>query len=214
MSFFLAVTSVFGHRDGDHAASKLGLVPSTRQSGHKCYHGHVTEADNSQARWLLTQSAQHVARHPGPLEAFFRRLAKRKNRHVAIIAVARKLVIVAYLMLKNNEPYRYARPDLMARKFTQLRSKHKVAQPRTAERSLCPLPRTGLPAVYEAVGLPAVRVPEQLPGGERRMLANSKLTDFVQQLYIPCESQLTANADGEPNRRNKKGKGRPTGRSG
>jgi hypothetical protein len=61
----------------------------------------------------LTQSAQHVARHPGPLGAFFRRLAKRKNRQVAIIAVARKLVLVAYLMLKNNEPYRYARPDLM-----------------------------------------------------------------------------------------------------
>jgi transposase len=214
LGLIAALGDIHRFRDGDHAASYLGLVPSTRQSGHKCYHGHVTKAGNSQARWLLTQSAQHVARHPGPLGAFFRRLAKRKNRQVAIIAVARKLVLVAYLMLKNNEPYRYARPDLMAKKFTQLRSKHKVAQPRTAQPSLRPVARTGLPAVYAAVGLPAVTAPEQLPAGERRMLADRKLTDFVQQLYIPCESQLSANADGEPKHANKKGKSRPAGRSG
>jgi hypothetical protein len=74
--------------------------------------------------------------------------------------------------------------------------------------------RTGLSAVYEAVGLPAAKAPEQLPAGERRMLADRKLTDFVQQLYVPCESQLTANVDREPKRPNKKGKGRPAGRSG
>jgi transposase len=43
-------------RDGDQAASYLGLVPSTRQSASSCRHGSITKAGNSHARWLLTRS--------------------------------------------------------------------------------------------------------------------------------------------------------------
>lgn len=106
-----ALGEVSRFQDGVHAAAYLGLAPSTRQSGNRCYHGHITKCGSSQARRLLTQAAQHASRHAGPLGAFFRRLSKRKNRSVAITAVARKLVTIAYLMLKNNEPYRYARPE-------------------------------------------------------------------------------------------------------
>jgi transposase len=44
-------------KDGAHAASYLGLTPSTRQSADHCYHGSITKAGNSLARWLLTQAA-------------------------------------------------------------------------------------------------------------------------------------------------------------
>jgi transposase len=92
--------------DGDHVASYLGLVPSTRQSGDHCYHGPITKRGRSHARWVLIQAAQHLSRTQGPLGAFFRRLARRKNYCVAVVAAARKLVTIAFLMLKNNEPYR------------------------------------------------------------------------------------------------------------
>ncbi len=91
-------------RDGDHAASYLGLVPSTRQSGDRCYHGPITKAGNSHARWALVQAAHSVARHPGPLGHFFKKLAKKKNYNVAIVAAARKLVVIAWHMLTKNEP--------------------------------------------------------------------------------------------------------------
>jgi transposase len=67
---------------------------------------HITKRGRSQARRLLTQSAQHASRHHGPIGALFHRLAKTKDRSVAIIAVARKLVTIAFLMMKNSEPYR------------------------------------------------------------------------------------------------------------
>ena len=60
----------------DKAASYLGLVPSVKQSAGKCYTGPITKAGASQVRWLLIQAAQCVSRHPGPLGAFFRKLAK------------------------------------------------------------------------------------------------------------------------------------------
>ena len=169
-------------RDGDHAASYLGLVPSTKQSGRHCYHGPITKAGSAAVRGLLTQAAKHASRHPGPIGAFFRRLAKRKSRQVAITAVARKLVTIAYLMLKNNEPYRYAKPELMRTKFAKLQ----VPSP-GADGSARPPQRAntgaGLAEVYRAVQLPSVTTPEGLPAGERRMLAAEGLEDFVQGLY-------------------------------
>jgi transposase len=65
-------------RDGDHAASYLGLVPSTRQSGRHSHHGPITKAGCGLTRSMLIQAAQHAASHPGPVGAFFKRLSKRR----------------------------------------------------------------------------------------------------------------------------------------
>jgi len=133
-------------------------IATTHQSGKRCFHGHITKAGSNHARWLLTQGVQHLAKHPGPLGVFFRRLAKRRNRNVAIVATARKLVTIAFLMLKHQEPYRYAKPELMRKKLREL---HYVA---TGER--LPVQRTrrprGLADVYQAIGLPTVAVPAAL----------------------------------------------------
>jgi transposase len=107
--------------DGDHAASYLGLVPSTKQSAEHAYHGPITKAGNSQARWMLIEAAQHLGSHPGPLGAFFRRLQHKKNRNVAVVATARKLVTIAYLLLTRGEPYRYALPAPTTDKLRRLR---------------------------------------------------------------------------------------------
>ena len=103
------------------AASYLGLVPSVKQSAGKCYNGPITKAGSSQVRWLLIQAAQSVGRHPGPLGAFFRKLEKRKNRNVAVVATARKMVTIAWHMLTNKEPYRYASPRCTDEKLAGLR---------------------------------------------------------------------------------------------
>lgn len=102
LSLLAALGDVTPFRDGDHAASYVGLVTSTRQSADRCYHGPITKAGNLNARWMLTQGVQHVVNHPGPPGVFFRRLCKRKNRNVAVTAVARKLGTIAYLMRKNT----------------------------------------------------------------------------------------------------------------
>ena len=195
LGLLAALGDISRFRDGDHAASYLGLVPSTRQSANHCYHGHITKAGNGNTRWLLTQAAQHVGRHPGPLGAFFRRLAKRKNRNVAISATARKLVLVALLMLKNNEPYRYARPELMRKKFSCLGQ----AATGTRARILKGKSKPGLEEVYDATKLPKVTTPAKLPRGERRMLEDRKLMEFVEELYQPispkCKKKASRTAE-------------------
>jgi transposase len=121
-------------RDGDHAASYLGLVPKVKQSADHCYRGSITKHGNGHARWMLVQAAQHVRNHPGPLGVFFRRLAKKKNYNVAVVATARKLVVIAWHMLTKNEPYRYAQPLSTQTKLARLRIKATGAKRKTGTK--------------------------------------------------------------------------------
>ncbi|WP_339629436.1 IS110 family transposase [Gimesia maris] len=180
--------------DGNHAASYLGLVPSTRQSGNKCYHGIITKMGYPHCRWLLTQACQHISRHTGPLRAFYRRLVKRKPRQVAIMALARKLVTIAWQMLKQNEPYRYAKPMLMAKKFTDLDRKYRQEQRRTPSAARAKA-GDGLTAVYDEIGFTDSLSLDQVPDGERRMLIEKDVMMFVEELYRPVKKDKSTQSD-------------------
>jgi transposase len=180
-------------KDGAHAASYLGLTPSTRQSADHCYHGSITKAGNSLARWLLTQAARQVAQHPGPLGVFFRRMQKRKNYNVAAVATARKLVTIAFLMLKNNEPYRYSLPGPTQRKLSAFRVEATGSR-RPKSKLRLPMQRRepgirvqsipSLDEVYVSENLPPITKAQALPSGERRMLQRMEIADLPQRLQV------------------------------
>jgi transposase len=183
-----ALGDVSRFADGDRAASYLGLVPRTRQSGDRCYHGPITKAGNSHARWALVQAAHSVARHPGPLGHFFSKLAKKKNYNVAIVATARKLVVIAWHMLTRNEPYRYAIPRSTEEKLRRLRIKatgeRRKSGPRKGTKSATLLPggrRTikSLERVYHEEGLPGLR---GRTAGEQRTIEQSGTVEYVSSL--------------------------------
>jgi hypothetical protein len=190
----------------EQAASYLGLVPSTRQSAAKCYHGPITKQGNVQARWMLVQAAQQLARHPGPLGNFFRRLKRRKNHNIAVVACARKLVIIAMHMLNNNEPYRYAQPQTTETKLRRLRVRATgevrcggVPKGQKAKAKLPGGSRTikSLDRIYAEEGLPPR---QELPVGEHKMLERHKCSQFVKSLaqdrVVPRRSRQENTQDG------------------
>ena len=177
----------------DRAAAYLGLVPSTHQSAAHCYHGRITKQGNSHARWMMVQAAQSLARHPGPLGVFFRRIQKKKNRNVAVVATARKLVTIAWHMLRHNEPYRYAQPATLDAKFSRLRVRATGKRKRTAPPKGSPRAASygtgkrtravpSLDQVYSAAALPALPA---AANGERRMLEQSGTAPFAEQIRKP-----------------------------
>jgi transposase len=175
-------------RDADHAAAYLGLAPSTKQSAEHCYHGPITKRGNSTARFMLVEAAQHLDKHPGPLGVFFLRLLRKKNRNVAVVAVARKLARIAWLMLARNEPYRYAIPKSTETKLAKLRVKatgkrRKSGNPKGAkcQAKLAGGSRTirSLADVCDSEALPA---PQPLSAGERRTVAAASCQAFVAQI--------------------------------
>jgi transposase len=121
----LAIVAVSGdiHRfpRANKLVSYLGLDPRVRQSGERPAHtGHISRQGQAHARGLLIEAAHAAVSTPGPLRAFFRRVRARRGEQVAIVAVARKLVVLSWHLLTSERDYRWARPTLVAQKRRQL----------------------------------------------------------------------------------------------
>jgi transposase len=85
--------------------SYLGLIPSEESSGGKQRLGKISKQGSSFLRFLLVEAGQTAARLDPQLKRFYRRLAGRRNRSIAKVAVARKLATRLYLMLREDWTY-------------------------------------------------------------------------------------------------------------
>jgi hypothetical protein len=154
-----------------------------------------------------------VGRSPGPLGAFFHRIEKRRGRNVAVVATARKLVTIAWHVLKSNEPYRYAAPRATAEKLAKLRieatgKRRQGGNPRGQGRpaaygtgvSSRGIP--SLPEVYENEGLPPAKELDELPAAERRVLERTGTLPFVEKIQnrsrVPRTNAAQALRTGAP----------------
>ena len=99
-----------------HLASWAGLCPGNRQSGGKRLSGKPTEG-NTWLKGVLGEVAWSIARSKGTyLHAQYHRLARRRGKYKAAVAVAHSVLVIAYHLLKTGRPYR----DLGADYFDQL----------------------------------------------------------------------------------------------
>jgi transposase len=69
---------------------------------------------------MLVEAAWQAVRGPGPLRAFYQRIARRRGNHIAAVAVARKLAVIIWHLLKRGEDYAWVRPALHAKKLRDL----------------------------------------------------------------------------------------------
>jgi transposase len=100
-----------------HLVGYLGLDPKVVQSGSEAArHGRISKRGPGYARHVLVEAALHARRSTGPMKAFGERVAARRGQNVATVAVARKLVVIAWNMLTRGEDYAFARPTLVAQK--------------------------------------------------------------------------------------------------
>ncbi len=90
----------------DHLASWAGVAPGNNESGGK-RRSSKTRKGNQHLRTALTQAANAAARTKGTyLQAQYHRLAGRRGRKRAIMAVAHSILIIAYHLIVRKEPYR------------------------------------------------------------------------------------------------------------
>jgi transposase len=90
---------------GKQVASYFGLIPTEHSSGGGQRLGHISKQGNAFLRFLLVEAGQSATRYDAELGRFYRRLAVRKHRALAKVAVARKLATRLYLMLREHWTY-------------------------------------------------------------------------------------------------------------
>jgi transposase len=116
-----AIGPIARFKGPDQLVSYLGLNPSVHQSGEgRPQHGRITKQGRTHARTMLVEAAWQAVRGPGPLRAFYQRISARRGNHIAAVAVARKLAVIAWHMLTRGEDYAGVRPALHAKKLRDL----------------------------------------------------------------------------------------------
>jgi transposase len=105
----LAFVLILGRADrfqcGKQIACYLGLVPLEESSGDRRRLGHITKQGNSLLRFLLVEAAQVTVRSDQEWRSKYFHLAMRRGRKIAKIAMARRLAIQMYWMMRKGWDY-------------------------------------------------------------------------------------------------------------
>jgi len=105
-----AIGNGAGFRKGRDLAAWVGMVPREYSTGGKQKLLGISKRGNSYLRRLFVQGARSVMQHrnnqPPALSSWLAQLIARTHQNVAIVALANKLLRIAWAVLCKNEMYR------------------------------------------------------------------------------------------------------------
>jgi transposase len=91
--------------DSKHVVSYVGLAPAIHASADKQRLGKITKQGNALLRWVLGQAAPLAARADDDLRRRYFAVLHRRGRPKAKVALARKLLVRLYVMLRDQIDY-------------------------------------------------------------------------------------------------------------
>jgi transposase len=109
LTFLAAVDDVHLFSSSRKLVAYSGLAPTVRQSSDRACYGSITRQGRSELRAVWVQIAQLVAndrsRASQPLRSWYRRIERKRGRRTAVVALARRLLSVAYHLLRYDCDY-------------------------------------------------------------------------------------------------------------
>jgi transposase len=105
LAFVLVIGEVSRFAHSKQVASYLGLIPTEESSGQQRRLGGVSKQGNSLVRWLLVQAAALAQQHDPNWHRQYVRLSMSKHHGVAKLAIAHKLAVRLYWMLRTEQNY-------------------------------------------------------------------------------------------------------------
>lgn len=105
LAFVLTIGPVERFARAKQVSSYLGLIPREHSSGGKQRLGHISKQGSPLLRFLLVEAGQSAAKWDTELKRVYLRLALRRGRGQAKVAIARRLATRLYWMLRNEWNY-------------------------------------------------------------------------------------------------------------
>ena len=105
LAFVLAIGPVTRFACSRKITSYLGLNPTEESSGGRRRPGGISKQGNTMVRWLLIETVHHAVRQDPALRQDYQRLKFRRGHAVAKVAIARKLAVRMYWMLRSGADY-------------------------------------------------------------------------------------------------------------
>jgi transposase len=105
LAFVLIIGDADRFQCGKQVASYVGLVPLEDSSGNRRRLGHITKQGSSMLRFLLVEAAQVTVRSLPEWRRKYAHLMMRRGRKTAKVAMARRLAIRLYWMMRQGWDY-------------------------------------------------------------------------------------------------------------
>jgi transposase len=113
LTFLAAVDDVNRFGSSRKLVGYSGLAPTVRSSGERTQYGAISREGRKEMRAVWVQIAHLVAIDTkpatAPLRRWFYRVAARRGKKTATVALARRLLVIAYQLLRNGADYDVAR---------------------------------------------------------------------------------------------------------
>jgi transposase len=100
--FVAEIGEVHRFADATRLVSWAGLTPRHRESDTKVRRGPITKQGSALVRWAAVEAAQKIPANAGWLVANRARIAERRGRNIATVAVARRLLTLVYYGLRDG----------------------------------------------------------------------------------------------------------------
>ena len=109
LTFLAAVDDVNRFPSSRKLVGYSGLAPTVRQSSDRTQYGAISREGRRELRGVWVQIAHLVAtdkkKASQPLRTWFNRVAKKRGKKTALVALARRLLVIAYQLLKSESDY-------------------------------------------------------------------------------------------------------------
>ena len=105
LAFVLSVGPIERFAHSRKLVSYWGLNPREHSSGGHQRLGAISKQGNTMMRWLLVEAAQTAARLDPQLRRIYQRLKSRRHSGVAKVAIARRLAVRLFWMLRTRHNY-------------------------------------------------------------------------------------------------------------
>lgn len=109
LSYGAVVDDVGRFGSAKEVRAYLGLVPREHSSGEHRHRGHITKAGHRRLRALLVEAAWSLLRYEraetAALRAWALRIAARRGKRIAAVALARKLAGILYAMWRDGTAF-------------------------------------------------------------------------------------------------------------
>jgi transposase len=177
-------TDVTQFPDAAHAASWAGLCPGNAESAGKRFSGRTRKGDRYLRR-ILVQSAWSAARTRDCfLAALFKRIAHRHGLKKAVVAVAHRILVIAWSLIRNGSEYQERGGDHFDRLHPE----------KTARKLLRRLERIGFEvAIKQPVGRPPIAKPPMPPNSCRKCW-HIGITDCIHLIKRPRKTTPISNS--------------------
>lgn len=111
LTFRAVIDDVGRFATAGQVSAALGLVPREASSAERRHRGHITKVGPRELRSLLVQAAWACWRSggSGTLRAWVDRLAQRRGRRIAVVALARRLSRILYALWRDDVDFDAAR---------------------------------------------------------------------------------------------------------